>query len=275
MFIYLVALLCTMKKKISITLNEKTLHDIDTIIDNIYIRNRSQAIELLVSNALGENKVAVILSGGPEEDLRISSSEYRITAKIGELTVIETVLAKLKEDGFTKVYLIARKKILNDVFSIAGNGSKYGVSLDFIEEKESKGTADSLKLIRGKINTNFLVVYGDVLFTSLNLDELWNEHIKRKGVATLLLTTTPDPSKKGVVKIEGSKILEFIQKPNTSDVYLGFSSIFVTQPELLEYLGSSFEDTIFPELAKKGLLNGYLSTSRIIKLHNKKDISRI
>ncbi|MFH2021087.1 MAG: sugar phosphate nucleotidyltransferase [archaeon] len=264
-----------MKKKISITLNEKTLHDIDTIIDNIYIRNRSQAIELLVSNALGENKVAVILSGGPEEDLRISSSEYRITAKIGELTVIETVLAKLKEDGFTKVYLIARKKILNDVFSIAGNGSKYGVSLDFIEEKESKGTADSLKLIRGKINTNFLVVYGDVLFTSLNLDELWNEHIKRKGVATLLLTTTPDPSKKGVVKIEGSKILEFIQKPNTSDVYLGFSSIFVTQPELLEYLGSSFEDTIFPELAKKGLLNGYLSTSRIIKLHNKKDISRI
>ncbi|MBT5423433.1 hypothetical protein HOK76_03005 [archaeon] len=46
-----------MKKKISITISEKTLHDIDNIIDYIYIRNRSQAIELLVNNALGENKL--------------------------------------------------------------------------------------------------------------------------------------------------------------------------------------------------------------------------
>ena len=49
------------KLKISITINEKTLRDIDSIIDSIYIRNRSQAIEHLVKYALGENKTAVIL----------------------------------------------------------------------------------------------------------------------------------------------------------------------------------------------------------------------
>ena len=264
-----------MKKKISITLNEKTLQDIDSIIDNIYIRNRSQAIELLVSNSLGENRVAVILSGGPEEELKISPTEYRITGKVGETAVIEKALAKLKEGGFKKVFLIARKKIINDVFSIVHNGSKYGVSLEYIEEKESNGTGDSLRYARGKINTNFLVVYGDVLFSDLNLEDLWNEHIKRKGTATLLLTTTPQPSKKGVVKIEGSRILEFIQKPEKSEVYLGFSSVFVAMPEIFEYPGSSLETSVFPELAKKGFLNGYLSTTRVSKLHNKIDIKRI
>ena len=261
-----------MKKKISITINEKTLKDIDNIIDYIYIRNRSQAIELLVNRALGDNKVAVILSGGPEEDILISKDEYRITTKLNGMTLIESVLGKLKEEGFKKIFLVARKKVINSVFSLVQNGSKFGVELEYVEEKESEGTADSLRLVRGKINSNFLVVYGDILFKDLNLEELWNEHLKRKGTSTLLLNTTPTPSKKGVVKIEGSKILEFIQKPEKSEVHLGFSSIFVSQPEILEYSGHSLEKDVFPEMAKKGLLNGYLSTTKITKLHKKTDV---
>lgn len=263
-----------MKKKISITLNENTLKEIDRIIDNIYIRNRSQAIELLVNNALGENKVAVILSGGSEEHLKISDKEYRITAKLNGNTLIEEMITKLKEEGFKKILLVARKNIINAVFSIIQNGSKFGVDIEYIEEIKSEGTADTLKTIKGKINTSFLVIYGDILFNELNLEELWDEHLKRKGTATLLLTTTPDPSKKGVVKIEGSKILEFIQKPKDSEVYLGFSSIFITQPEILEYKGSSLEMDVFPEMAKNKLLNGYLSTTKIKKIHSKEDLDK-
>ena len=70
------------KTKISITINEKTLQDIDSIIDNIYIRNRSQAIEHLAKNALGENKAAAILLGGNDGHLRISKGDYRPTARI-------------------------------------------------------------------------------------------------------------------------------------------------------------------------------------------------
>lgn len=265
-----------MKRKISITISEKTLNDIDSIIDNVYIRNRSQAIELLINNSLGENKVAVILAGGKPEDLKVNENEFRITIKLNNsVTLIENTLKKLKEEGFKQVYLIARKEIINSVFSIVQNGTKFGLTLEYIEEKESNGSAESLKLVRGKIKTNFLVIYGDVIFDSLNLDELWNEHIKRKGMSTLLLTTTPDPSKKGVVKIEGTTILEFIQKPKSSEVYLGFSSIFITQPEIMEYIGNSLEEEIFPEMAKKNLLNGYLTTSKIIKIKSKKDLQKL
>ncbi len=260
-----------MKRKISITLEDSTLKEIDSLVDNIYVRNRSQAIELLVNDSLGEKRTAVILSGGPEEDLRINKEEYRITIKTEKGYLIENTLKKLKEFGFKKIYLVARKEIINAVFSIIQNGSMYGINFEYIEEKKSNGTADSLRLIKGKINSNFLVVYGDVLF-SLNLDELWEEHLRRKGTATLLLNTSGDPSRKGIVKIEGTKITEFIQKPEKSDVYLGFASIFICGPEILEYGGESLEFDLFPELAKKGLLNGYLSTSRIIKVHSRKDL---
>ena len=54
-----------MKRKISITIEDSVLKGIDGVIDNIFIRNRSQAIEFLAKNALGEHKQAVILAGGP------------------------------------------------------------------------------------------------------------------------------------------------------------------------------------------------------------------
>ena len=260
-----------MKQKISITIDSKTLGEIDSIIDNIYIRNRSQAIELLVSNALGENKTAIILSGGNEETLRIDS-DYRITSKIGNLRLIELSIKKLREDGFKHIIMIARHNLITEVFKIVQNGSKYGVNIDYIDEASSKGTADSLRYAKGKVKNSFLVVYGDIIFNKVNIEELWNTHIKQKGIATLLLTTTPTPNKKGIVKIEGSTILDFQQKPKSSDNFLGFSSIFVENTEILEYSGSSLEEDIFPQLAKKGLLQGHLSANKEIHIHTKEDI---
>ena len=93
------------KTKISITINEKTLQDIDSIIDNIYIRNRSQAIEHLAKNALGENKSAVILLGGNEERVKISKNGYRPTAKVKNTTVIEMALKKLRENNFKSIFI--------------------------------------------------------------------------------------------------------------------------------------------------------------------------
>ena len=261
-----------MKEKISITINEKTLQDIDSIIDNIYIRNRSQAIEHLVKNALGENKIAVILLGGDERYLKISKNGYRPTAKIKKSTVIGSALKKLRENNFKTIFIVARHNLLTRLFEMLKDGIDYSVKINYIEEKSSNGTADSLRILKGKVSTNFLVVYGDIIFNKINIDELWNDHIKQNAVATIMLTTSSKPSEKGTVRVEGNKVLTFTQKPKKSDIYLVFSPIFVTEPQIFEYSGSSLEFDVFPELAKKGLLNGHLSSEKEIHVHSKNDI---
>jgi len=260
------------KTKISITINEKTLQDIDSIIDNIYIRNMSQAIEHLVKNALGENKTAVILLGGPEEHLRVSKGEYRPTARIKNNTVIELAIKKLRENNFKTIFIVARHGLLTRLFELLKDGIDYGVKINYFEERLSNGTADSLRLLKGRIVSNFLVVYGDVVFNKINIEELWNDHIKQNAVATIMLTTSSKPSEKGTVKVEGNKVLTFTQKPKKSDIYLVFSPIFVTEPQVFEYSGSSLEFDIFPLLAEKGLLNGHLSSEKEIHVHNRKNI---
>jgi len=262
-----------MKEKISITIDKNTLHDIDSMIDNIYIRNRSQAIEYLVKNQLGESKTAVILAGGPE-DIQKIGTEFRPTIKVSGTRVIERAIKKLKKNGFKEIYVIARHNILTKIFEILKDGSLYGIKIYYVEEQESKGSGDSLRLLKGKIKSNFLVVFGDIIFDKINIEELWKQHIKQNTAATLILTTSGTPSKKGIVKIEGTKILEFIQKPKKSDVYLGFSSMFIAAPEIFEYPGKSLEEDIFPILAKKGLLQGHLSSEKEIHIHTKEDAAK-
>ena len=260
------------KKKISITINEKTLKDIDSIIDNIYIRNRSQAIEHLARNSLGENKNAVILLGGNEEKLRISDNEYSATAKVKNSRVIEMAIKKLRENNYKTIFIVARHNILTKLFEILKDGTEYGAKINYIEEKNSGGTFDSLKLLKGKINANFLAVYGDIIFNKINIEELWNDHIKFNAIATIMLTTSSKPSEKGTVKVEGNKVLNFTQKPKQSDIYLVFSPIFIAEPEIFDYSGASLEFDIFPKLAEKGLLNGHLSSEKEVHVHSKKDL---
>src|SRR3989338_2283123 len=265
-----------MKRKISITIEYGILKGIDSVVDNVFIRNRSQAIEFLAKTALGEHKQAVILAGGAEEKLKISDTEYRITARIKNTTVVEKAVKKLRENGFKDIYIVARHNVLTKVFDVLKDGSSHNVKVSYIEEKESNGSADTLRLLKGKINANFLAVYGHIIFDKVNVQELWNQHLRQgTAVATLMLTTAPNPSEKGTVKVEGNRILEFIQKPRKTDVYLVFSPIFVSTPEIFNISGNSLEYDVFPRLAEQGLLYGHTSAEKEQHIHTAADAKAV
>ena len=127
-----------MKDKISITIDRGTLAQIDSIIDYVYIRNRSQAIEHLVNNSLGGNNTAVILAGGKDNETKLTKNDYRSTLKIKNNSVVELAIKKLRDSGFKNIFVVARAKLLTKIFDILKDGSSFGVKIKYIEEKESK-----------------------------------------------------------------------------------------------------------------------------------------
>ncbi len=260
-----------MKNKVSITLEKSILKNIDARIDRLFIRNRSQAIEALLKTTFDRERIAAILLGGPEKLLKIGK-EYVSSVKINKIPLVEKQIKKLRENNFRKIYIIARKKIINDIFSIMKNGENYGVKIHYIEEIKSEGSADSLRLIRNKIKNTFLVFFGDIILDNIALEKIWYNHIRLLPISTLNLITYGNPSVKGEVFMEGEKIIKFLQKPKTKNTYLVFSPIFICEPELLQYPGKSLEKDVFPALAKKEVLNGYISNKREIHIHNRRDI---
>lgn len=265
-----------MKTKISITLNSNILKEVDSIIDNLIIRNRSQSVEYLIKRSLSENKTAVILAGGDVNKLKIEKDIYRPIAKLINITAIELSIKKLRRNNFKTIFIVGRKPILTEIFKIVGNGSEYGVKIEFIEEKSSSGTADSLRLLRGHIKTVFLVVWCDIIFNNINIKEFWSEHIKRKATATLLIVSSPKADKtNGTIIMEGNEVKKFIEKPSKLESFIFFSGMFIAEPEIFEYVGHSLELDVFPKLAERSLLYGYLSGEEYLHFHSKKDIQKI
>lgn len=272
-----------MKKRVTVTLDEKILKNVDAVVDRIYIRNRSQAVEFLVEKTLGENKTAVILASGPAEGLWINKNEYRPTARIKDTSVIEFAIKNLREAGFKNVYTIGEQPVLTSIFGLVGDGRRYGIKIKFLEEKNSRGTAMSLRLLKGEIKNTFLTVFSDIIFNRLDIKKLWAHHFKHPAIATLMVTSSPltqggsaIPIKKSPLKVEGNTIIKVYPKLTKSikelrDSAIIFSSIFVAEPEIMEYTGNSLESDIFPLLAEKGFLYSYLSSEEEIHIHSKED----
>ena len=268
-----------MKNKISITINEKILRDINSIVDNIFIRNRSQAIEYLIQKSMKETKIAVILAG---EGLSSSSEKIknRYSLRINNLTIIEHALKKFHDSGFRNIYIVAPHETLTNVFKIVGNGSNFNVKIEYVDEETQEGSASALKLLNGKIKTTFLVVQCDLIITYVNLLDIWNKHLQEKAVATMLICSDVQPKNQvryGHVCLNGNKIISYEEKPLLKRLKssIFFAGIFVAEPEILKCRGRSLEYELFPELAKRGLLLGAYSDLPHLHIHTKEDLKRV
>lgn len=271
-----------MKQKISITVNDKILRDVDSIVDNIFVRNRSQAFEYLIEKALKESKIAVILAGEGKNPVNKIKSRYAL--KVGYLTIIERAIKKLSDSGFRDIYIVAPHKTLTNIFKIIGDGSDYKAKIKFVDEEVQEGSASALKLLRGKIKTTFLVVHCDLIFDYVNLLELWQQHLQEKMLATILVSsrsigsiTSKDRGMFGHVHLEGHKVLSFTEKPTPRKLKssIFFGGIFVAEPEIFGYGGKSLEFDVFPELVKRGFLGGQMGGSEHLHIHTHKDLINV
>lgn len=273
-----------MKRKITITIAEKVLKNVDSIVDRVYIRNRSQAVEYLIEKTLGEAKTAVILATGPVQQLQIGRSEYQATISLGTTSVIEIALRNLRENGFKKIFIVGDPLVLTAIFSRVGDGKRYGVQISFVEDRDPPGTGESLRLLKGELKSTFLVVFGDMIFTRIDINKLWKHHFRHRGIATIMVNDralikggTAVPINANTVEMDGDLAICVHRKSlsaakSRSEPSLVFSSLFVAEPEIFSYTGNWIENDIFPVLAEKQLLYCYVSSEQALHIHSRDDV---
>jgi NDP-sugar pyrophosphorylase family protein len=145
-----------------------------------------------------------------------------------------------------------------------GNGSKFGVKITYVEEFEPTGTAGALKLAKPLLeNCNFIMINGDNLY-SIDYAEMIQNALSNGAIATIALTTVADPSKFGVAKMKGTKIVDFVEKPSieTAPSKLINAGIYIFTPKIFEYIPdkafSMIETEVFPKLIKDEQFYGYI-----------------
>ena len=255
-----------MKERITITLNEGLIKQLDKRIDGEYIKNRSHEIETILEDALGGSipSKALILAGGKGTRLRpLTDKIPKGLVEVQGKTLTEWIFDLLKKYGIRDVILSTGylSDKMRDYFT---DGSKFGMNIDYVEENPDKplGTAGPLRLAQPMLKESFIVSNGDEL-KCINIPRMFRLHKRKNALVTIALTTVDDTTQYGVARLDGSRILEFVEKPKREEAPSNLinSGFYIIEPEVIEMIPKGkfcmFEKDIFPQLAKEGRVRGF------------------
>lgn len=254
-----------MKERITLTLDTGVLGSVDKTVDGYKVKNRSHAVELLLLKALGKNapKIGLILAGGRGTRLKPITDEIpKPLIPVHGKPVMEHTLDLFKKFGVTTVLISVGYKG-DKIKEYFGDGKNFGVEIIYIEEHTPQGTAGPLRMAKQYLTDTFVMCNADEL-KDVDLQEMYLFHKENKALGTIALTTVTDPTSYGVAKLQGSKILEFIEKPSKEEAPSNLinSGLYILEPEVLDFvpIGNeevSIERAVFPKIAKEDKLYGY------------------
>ncbi len=252
------------RQRLTITLRQDLLSQVDKKIDGVRIRNRSHAIEYLLTKSMGSkiNK-AFILAGG--EGLKMRPFTYEMPKSmipIDNRPILEYIIELLRNNGIKNIY-IGIDYLAKKIKSHFGDGDKFGVNIKYIENKVPLGTGGALKSAKAYLkDSNFVLIHGDLL-VDIDLVDMIDFSEEEKTIATMALTSVEDPSLYGSVRLRGADIVEFSEKPkvNHNVSRLVNAGIYVMKPEIFNHLPNkkkfSIEKEIIPNLIKDKKISGY------------------
>lgn len=174
---------------------------------------------------------AVILAGGKGRRLEPYTVSFpKPLVPVGDMPILEIVIRQLKASGFTHVTL-AVGHLAELLMAYFGDGSKWGITIDYSREEKPLGTVGPLKLIKDLPET-FLVMNGDVL-TTLKYDALYQQHTESNADLTIACYRANTKIDLGVIEFDGRlEVTGYREKPVLPyDVSMG---VYVFNRSVLE-----------------------------------------
>jgi mannose-1-phosphate guanylyltransferase len=214
--------------------------------------------------ARGTPRQAVILVGGEGTRLRpVTSRVPKPVAPVVERPFVAYILDNLARHGVERA-IFSTGFLAEAIEAVIGDGSRYGLEVDYAVEDEPLGTAGAIANCQDKLDDgSFYVFNGDVL-SDVDLSALAVSHVARGGMGTIFLTPVEDPRRYGLVELrEDGAIASFLEKPGDWEgTALINAGVYVLEPEVLEMIPRgrlfSIERGVFPKLASAGSLYGYV-----------------
>lgn len=188
----------------------------------------------------------VLMAGGEGLRLRpLTSNTPKPMLKLGDKPILEHLIEQLAAAGFVH-FVLTVNYLAEQIRAHFGDGSRWGVEIEYLEETRPLGTVGALSLLKPRPKDPVLVMNGDVL-TKVNFGALLDFHASEKGLATLCVKRHEIQVPYGVVELAGRRLSLFTEKPTHR--FLINAGIYVLDPRALALIprGKPFD---MPQLLK-------------------------
>lgn len=155
---------------------------------------------------------AVIMAGG--RGTRISSVASDIPKpmmKIEGKPVLEHEIECLRDQGFTDL-IITVSHLGHIIMNYFGDGEKFGVHIEYFNEKEPLGNAGALFKVKDKLTEDFLLLNADAVF-DVDFNRMVRYHREKNALVTLFTHPNSHPYDSGLLIADDNKaVLKWLAK---------------------------------------------------------------
>jgi dTDP-glucose pyrophosphorylase len=172
---------------------------------------------------------AVVMAGGLGQRLRpLTETVPKPLLPVGERPLLEILVDQLRDSGIRQIN-ITTHYLGESIREHIGDGQRFGVDVEYVDEKEPLGTAGALSLIAS--DEPLLVVNGDIL-TRVDFRAMRRFHQKHEADMTVGVRQQNFDVPFGVVHTQGTQVDSFEEKPAV--LYLVNAGIYLLESHVRE-----------------------------------------
>src|SRR5579859_6185272 len=151
------------------------------------------------------------MAGGEGSRLRpLTINRPKPMVPLVDRQVVGHIIELLKIHGITEIVMTVQY-LANVIQDHYGDGSAFGVHIEYSIEEQPLGTAGSVKHAAKFLHEPFLVISGDAL-TDFDLSKVIAAHMASGAMATITLARVPNPLEYGVIILdEQGNVRQFLE----------------------------------------------------------------
>ena len=214
----------------------------------------------------------VILAGGKGTRLgHLASDKPKPLVEIAGAPMVEHQLRVAKRYGHTRILMLTGH-LGEQIEAYYGDGHDLGLQIDYMREEIPLGTAGAVKAAAARLDGDFFVFYGDIVF-DMDLDRLQAFHERHGAVATLVVHPNDHPYDSDIVEADPNGFARALHRKDRPDKgvhrNLVNAGLYCMSRQILDEIppgeALDFGLDVIPALIAKGLPVAVYSTPEYIK----------
>ena len=209
-------------------------------------------------------KKGIILAGGSGTRLSpLTKSVNKQLLPIHDKPMIFYPLSVMMLANIKKILMIVNPGQINNFKSLLGDGSRYGININYKIQDKPRGLPDAFILGKTFINKdNVALILGDNFFYGQSLTKKLEKSSTHKSGATIFLKEVSSPENYGVAKISKKRIEKIIEKPKKYVSNNAITGLYFFDKNVSDY-ASKLKKSKRGELEITDLLNEYKKRKKL------------
>ena len=139
--------------------------------------------------------------------------------------------------GIDEIMIVTGGSHAGDFLRLLGNGGEFNLKdLRYAYQEGEGGIADALRLAENFIHGDrFVVILGDNIIEKSIATQVEHFRAQARG-ARILLKEVPDPQRFGVVRLEGDRVVEIIEKPENPPSAYAVTGIYMYDEQAFSFI---------------------------------------